>query len=37
MREVVLPAAQPAENPENLPIPRRKPVRAIDRSNPFAE
>jgi serine/threonine-protein kinase len=37
MREVVLPAAQPAENPENLPNPRRKPVRAIDRSNPFAE
>jgi serine/threonine-protein kinase len=37
MREVVIPAAQPAENPENLPNPRRKPVRAIDRSNPFAE
>ena len=37
MREVVFPAAQPAENPENLPNPRRKPVRAIDRSNPFAE
>jgi serine/threonine-protein kinase len=37
MREVVLPPSQPAENPENLPNPRRKPVRAIDRSNPFAE
>jgi len=33
----VLPSAQSAENPENLPNPRRKPVRAIDRSNPFAE
>jgi serine/threonine-protein kinase len=33
----VAPAAQPAENPENSPNPRRKPVRSIDRSNPFAE
>ena len=32
-----VPAAQPAENPENLASPRRKPVRSIDRSNPFAE
>jgi hypothetical protein len=37
MREVVLPAAQPTENPENLPNPPRKPVRSIDRSNPFAK
>ncbi len=33
----VVPAAQPAETPENSPTPRRKPVRSIDRSNPFAE
>lgn len=32
-----VPAAQPAENSENLANPRRKPVRSIDRSNPFAE
>ena len=32
-----VPAAQPAENPENLPNPRRKPMRSLDRSNPFSE
>ena len=36
-RQVVVPAAQPGETPENLPNPRRKPARSIDRSNPFAE
>ena len=35
--EPVVPAAKPAENSENSPSPRRKPVRSIDRSNPFAE
>ena len=34
---VVPPAPHPAENPENSPNPRHKPVRSIDRSNPFAE
>jgi serine/threonine-protein kinase len=34
---VVIPAAQPAENRENLSNPRHKPARSIDRSNPFAE
>ena len=33
----VVPAAQPGEAPETPPNPRRKPVRSIDRSNPFAE
>jgi hypothetical protein len=37
MREVVLTPARPAENPENLPNPRRTPVRSIDRSNLLAE
>jgi serine/threonine-protein kinase len=35
--EPAVPSAKPAENPENLPNPQRKPVRPIDRSNPFAE
>jgi hypothetical protein len=34
---VVIPVAQPGETPENPPNTRRKPVRSIDRSNPFAD
>jgi serine/threonine-protein kinase len=33
----IVPAAQPGEAPETPPNSRRKPVRSIDRSNPFAE